>query len=68
VVTVCDEPHRGGGGAVARGWPGLVWCTPGRPTVISGWPGLLVVGRREAEVVTELSQVARNMVGRREMR
>ena len=30
--------------------------------------GLLVVGWRAAEVVTELSQAARNMVGRRGMR
>ena len=35
---------------------------------ISGCAGLLWVGWRAAEVVTELSQAARNMVGRREIR
>ena len=35
---------------------------------ISGFAGLLWVGWRAAEVVTELSQAARNMVGRREIR
>ena len=35
---------------------------------ISGCAGLLWVGWRAAEVVTELSQAARNMVGRRQMR
>ena len=51
-----------------EGWPGLVWCASGLPAGISRWSGLLVVGWRAAEVVTELSQAARNMVGRREMR
>jgi hypothetical protein len=35
---------------------------------ISGCAGLLWVGWRAAEVVTELSQAARNMVGRKQMR
>ena len=35
VVTVCDEPLARGGGAVARGWPGLVWCKSGLPAGIS---------------------------------
>ena len=67
-MTVCDEPLARGGGAVARGWPGLVWCKSGLPAGISRWSGLLLVGWRAAEVVTELSQVVRNMVGRREIR
>ena len=68
VVTVCDEPLARGGGAVERGWPGLVWCKSGLPAGISRWSGLLLVGWRAAEVVTELSQVVRNMVGRRGIR
>src|SRR5262245_9187284 len=47
---------------------GLVWCKPGRLAGISGCAGLLWVGWRAAEVVTELPQVMRNMVGRREIR
>jgi len=50
-----------------EGWPGLVWCKSGLPAGISGWSGLLLVGWRAAEVVTELSQAVRNMVGRREI-
>ena len=68
VVTVCDQPLARGGGAVERGWPGLVWCTSGVPAGISRWSGLLFVGWRAAEVVTELSQAVRNMVGRRGIR
>ncbi len=68
VVTGCDEPLARGGGAVERGWRGLVWCKSGLLAGISRWSGLLLVGWRAAEVVTELSQVVRNMVGRREIR
>jgi hypothetical protein len=35
VVTGCDEPLARGGGAVERGWPGLVWCKSGLPAGIS---------------------------------
>jgi hypothetical protein len=52
----------------AEGWRGLVWCKSGLPAGISRCAGLLLVGWRAAEVVTRLSQVARNMVGRREIR
>ena len=68
VVMGCNEPLARGGGAVERGWRGLVWCTSGRLAGISRCAGLLLVGWRAAEVVTELSQAARNMVGRRQMR
>ena len=68
VVTVCDEPLARGGGAVERGWPGLVWCKSVVPAGISTWSGLLWVGWLAAEVVTELSQAVRNMVGRKQMR
>jgi hypothetical protein len=68
VVTVCDEPLARGGGAVERGWPGLVWCKSGLPASISRWLGLLLVGWRVADVVTELPQAVRNMVGRRGIR
>jgi len=44
VVTVCDEPLARGGGAVERGWPGLVWCKSVVPAGISTWSGLLWVG------------------------
>ena len=64
----CDEPLARGGGAVERARGGLVWCKSGLPAGISRWSGLLWVGWRAAEVVTRLSQVARNMVGRRQMR
>ena len=46
---------------------GLVWCTSGLLAGISRCAGLLLVGWRAAEVVTELSQAVRNMVGRREI-
>ena len=46
VVTGCDEPLARGGGAVERGWPGLVWCKSGLPAGISRWSGLLLVGWR----------------------
>ena len=46
VVTVCDEPLARGGGAVERGWRGLVWCKSGLPAGISRWSGLLLVGWR----------------------
>ena len=68
VVTVCDEPLARGGGAVERGWPGLVWCKSVVPAGISTWSGLLWVGWLAAEVVTELSQAVRNMAGRKQMR
>ena len=55
-------------GVVERGWRGLVWCESGLPVGISGCAGLLVVGWRAGDVVTCLSQVARNVVGRREIR
>ena len=65
---ICDEP-------LARRWwgkahdsSGLVWCKSGLPAGISRCAGLLLVGWRAAEVVTELSQAARNMVGRRQIR
>ena len=48
VVTVCDEPLARGGGAVERGWPGLVWCTSVVPAGISRWSSLLVLGWRAA--------------------
>ena len=51
-----------------EGWPGLVWYASGLSAGISGCAGLLWVGWRAAEVVTELSQAARNMVGRRQIR
>src|SRR6187200_402744 len=50
VVTVCDEPLARGGGAVERGWPGLVWCKSGLPAGISRWSGLLLVGWRAARL------------------
>ena len=68
VVMGCDEPLARGGGAVERGWRGLVWRKSGLPAGISRCAGLLLVGWRGGEVVTELSQAARNMVGRREIR
>ena len=68
VVMGCDEPLARGGGAVARVGPDLVWCKSGLPAGISRCAGLLLVGWRAAEVVTELSQAVRNMVGRREIR
>ena len=39
VVMGCDEPLARGGGAVERGWPGLVWCTSGVPAGISTCSG-----------------------------
>ena len=68
VVMGCDEPLARGGGAGERGRPGLVWGKSGLPVGISRCSGLLLVGWRAAEVVTELSQVVRNMVGRRGIR
>ena len=53
---------------VAFDMSGLVWRKSGLPAGISRCAGLLLVGWRAAEVVTELSQVVRNMVGRREIR
>ena len=47
---------------------GLVGGKSGLLAGISGCAGLLWVGWRPAEVVTALSQAARNMVGRRQMR
>ena len=68
VVTVCDEPLARGGGAVESGWPGLGWCASVVPPGISRCSGLLLVGWRGGDVVTELSQAVRNMVGRKQMR
>ena len=68
VVMGCDEPLARGGGAGERGRPGLVWGKSGLPAGISRCSGLLLVGWRAAEVVTELSQVVRNTVGRRGIR
>ena len=68
VVTVCDEPLARGGGAVARVGP--VWFGAHRlcRRAFRDASGLLVVGWRGGEVVTELSQAVRNMVGRRGIR
>jgi hypothetical protein len=65
---ICDDPLARGGGAKAHDSSGLVWCKSGLPAGISRCSGLLLVGRRAAEVVTELSQAARNTMGRREIR
>jgi hypothetical protein len=64
----CYERWRAEVGAVHR--VGAVWfgCKPGRSAGISRWRGLLWVGWRAGGVVTELSQVARNVVGRGEIR
>ena len=67
VVMGCDEPLARGGGA-RHDSSGLVWCTSVVPAGISRCAGLLLVGWRAADVVTELSQAGRNMVGRREIR
>ena len=67
VLMICDEPLARWW-AVERGWPGLVWCTSGLRAGISRCAGLLLVGWAGGEVVTELSQAVRNMVGRREIR
>ena len=67
VVTVCDEPLARGGGAVARVGP--VWF--GAHRFAGGHFEMLrfaVGGLAGCEVVTELSQAVRNMVGRREIR
>ena len=64
----CDEPLARGGGAVAQGWRGPVWCKSGLPAGISRCCRFAVGGLAGCEVVTELSQAARNMVGRREIR
>ena len=48
VVMGCDASLARGGGAVERGWPGLVWCKSGLPAGISRWSGLLLVGWRAA--------------------
>ena len=48
VVMGCDEPLARGGGAVERGWRGLVWCKSGLPAGISRCSGLLLVGWRAA--------------------
>ena len=65
---ICDESLARGGGTVERVGAGLVWCTSVVLAGISRCAGLLLVGWRAAEVVTELSQAVRNMVGRREIR
>jgi hypothetical protein len=64
----CDEPLACGGGAVERGWRGLVWCKSGLPAGHFEMLGFAGGGLAGGEVVTELSQVGRNMVGRREIR
>jgi len=68
VVMGCGEPLARGDGAVAR--VGADWFGANRLCLagISGCWALLLLGWRAAEVVTRLSQVARNMVGRREIR
>src|SRR6478672_6989234 len=48
VVMRCDEPLARGGGAVERGWRGLVWRKSGLPAGISRCAGLLFVGWRAA--------------------
>ena len=65
---ICDEPLARRWWGKAHDWPGLVWCTSVVLAGISRWSGLLLVGWRVAEVVTELSQAVRNMVGRRGIR
>ena len=50
VVMGCDEPLARGGGAVAEGWRGLVWCKSGLPAGISRCAGLLLVGWRAARL------------------
>src|SRR5262245_15590996 len=66
-VTGC-EPLASGGGGSGAGWLALVWCNSGLVGGISRCAGLLLVGWRAVEVVTRLSHVARNMVGRRGIR
>jgi hypothetical protein len=44
VVMGCDEPLACGGGAVERGWRGLVWCRSGLLAGISGCWGFAVGG------------------------
>ena len=68
VVTVCDEPLARGGGAVER--VGAVWFGANRvvPAGISRCVRFAVGGLAGREVVTELSQAVRNMVGRRGIR
>ena len=46
----CDEPLARGGGAVAEGWRGLVWCKSGLLAGISRCAGLLLVGWRAARL------------------
>jgi hypothetical protein len=50
VVMICDEPLARGGGAVERGWPGLVWRKSGLLAGISRCAGLLLVGWRAARL------------------
>ena len=68
VVMGCDEPLARGGGARHSDWRGLVWCKSGLPAGISRCVRFAVGGLAGGEVVTSLSQVVRNMVGRREIR
>ena len=68
VVMICDEPLARRWWGSGEGRRGLVWCTSVVLAGISRCAGLLLVGWRAAEVVTELSQAGRNMVGRRGIR
>jgi hypothetical protein len=68
VVTGCDEPLARGGGAVERVGPDWFGANRAGRRAFRDAAGLLLVGWRAAEVVTRLSQVARNTVGRREIR
>ena len=65
---VCDERLARGGGAVHSGRRALVWCKSGVPTGISRCLGLPGGWAGGGGVVTRLSQLARNMVGRRGIR
>ena len=67
VVMGCGEPLARGGGAVAR--VGAVWFGANRAGRRAfGMLGFAVGRLAGCEVVTGLSQAARNMVGRREIR
>ena len=67
VVMGCDEPLARGGGAVER--VGAVWLVQiGLARGHFGMRRFAVGGLAGGEVVTELSQAARNMVGRRGIR
>jgi hypothetical protein len=65
VVRGCDEPRVRGGGAMARGMRGLVWCRPGFAGGHVGMLGFAGAGPAGGDVVTGLSQAAWDRVGRR---